>query len=119
MKEELPLASVVTYMAPRSVWPSVLAMLAGAGLAKNSMRKVVLATLVRVPLMVGLAGVAALLGLDLGGQLRAGLEMGVVIVCYAFGAMMILTLRKAFVNEAGQCPAFSLVRRGCVTAASR
>jgi drug/metabolite transporter (DMT)-like permease len=40
-------------------------------------------------LAVGLAGVAALLGLDLGGQLRAGLEMGVVIVCYAFGAMMI------------------------------
>jgi drug/metabolite transporter (DMT)-like permease len=42
-----------------------------------------------VGLAVGLAGVGTLLGLDLGGELRAGLEMGAVVVLYAVGASMI------------------------------
>ena len=40
-------------------------------------------------LVVGLVGVGTLLGLDLGGELRAGVELGVVIVLYALGASMI------------------------------
>jgi drug/metabolite transporter (DMT)-like permease len=40
-------------------------------------------------LAVGLVGVGTLLGLDLGGQLRAGLELGAVIVLYGVGATMI------------------------------
>lgn len=42
-----------------------------------------------VGLAVGLAGVATLLGLDLGGELRAGLELGGVVALYALGASMI------------------------------
>ena len=38
---------------------------------------------------VGLVGVATLLGLDLGGQVGAGIEMGFVIVLYGVGATMI------------------------------
>jgi drug/metabolite transporter (DMT)-like permease len=40
-------------------------------------------------LAVGLLGVGTLLGLDLGGELRAGSEIGVVIVLYGVGATMI------------------------------
>jgi drug/metabolite transporter (DMT)-like permease len=40
-------------------------------------------------LLVGLAGVGILLGLDLGGELTAGLELGTVVVLYAVGATMI------------------------------
>jgi len=40
-------------------------------------------------LAVGLGGVATLLGLDLGGKLRAGIEMGFVILFYGVGATMI------------------------------
>lgn len=40
-------------------------------------------------LAVGITGVAALLGLDLGGEVRAGLEMAVVAVGYAVGALMV------------------------------
>jgi drug/metabolite transporter (DMT)-like permease len=40
-------------------------------------------------LAVGLSGVGVLLGLDLGGELRAGLELGAVVVLYAVGATMI------------------------------
>jgi drug/metabolite transporter (DMT)-like permease len=42
-----------------------------------------------VGLAVGLLGVGTLLGLDLGGELRAGLELGVVIVLYGVGATLI------------------------------
>ena len=42
-----------------------------------------------IGLAVGLVGVGTLLGLDLGGELRAGLELGVVIVLYGVGATMI------------------------------
>ena len=42
-----------------------------------------------VGLAVGLVGVATLLGLDLGGQLKAGVELGFVIVLYGVGATMI------------------------------
>ncbi len=38
---------------------------------------------------VGMVGVATLLGLDLGGELVAGLEMGLVVVCYATGPLVI------------------------------
>jgi drug/metabolite transporter (DMT)-like permease len=40
-------------------------------------------------LAVGLVGVATLLGLDLGGEVRAGIELGAVIVLYGTGATMI------------------------------
>jgi drug/metabolite transporter (DMT)-like permease len=40
-------------------------------------------------LLVGLSGVGILLGLDLGGELRAGLELGAVVLLYAVGATMI------------------------------
>lgn len=40
-------------------------------------------------LAVGITGVVALLGFDLGGELRAGLEMGLVAVGYAVGALMV------------------------------
>ena len=42
-----------------------------------------------VGLVVGLSGVAVLLGLDLGGEIGAGLEMGMVIVCYGTGPLII------------------------------
>jgi drug/metabolite transporter (DMT)-like permease len=42
-----------------------------------------------VGLGIGLLGVGTLLGLDLGGELTAGLELGVVIVLYGVGATMI------------------------------
>jgi drug/metabolite transporter (DMT)-like permease len=42
-----------------------------------------------VGLAVGIVGVGVLLGLDLGGELRAGVELGGVIVLYGVGATMI------------------------------
>ncbi|HUR51865.1 MAG TPA: DMT family transporter [Mycobacteriales bacterium] len=40
-------------------------------------------------LAVGLLGVGTLLGLDLGGEVRAGVELGAVVVLYGVGATMI------------------------------
>src|SRR5207253_2865493 len=42
-----------------------------------------------IGLAVGLGGVAALLGLDLGGQVGAGLELGLVILGYGTGPLII------------------------------
>src|SRR5205807_10637440 len=51
LKEALPLALAVALLNPRKTWPSPLPDGSIASLAKNSIRYVVLATLLRVPAM--------------------------------------------------------------------